>query len=98
MTIPLTLPADPDLDHLKKQAKQLLRDARVQRSEALESILAFHPRPAEFAALRDAQLTLARRYGFFDWEQLRNEVELRQLRSSSLPEQAERFLRHACLK
>jgi hypothetical protein len=26
MTILLTLPATPNLDHLKKQAKQLLRD------------------------------------------------------------------------
>jgi ankyrin repeat protein len=97
MTIPLTLPADPDLDRLKKQAKQLLRDARAQSSQALQSILTFHPRPAEFATLRDAQLTLARLYGFVDWEQLRNEVELRQLRRSSSQEQAERFIRHACL-
>jgi ankyrin repeat protein len=97
MTIPLTLPANPDLDHLKKQAKQLLRDARAQTRDALQSILAFHPRPAEFTSLRDAQLTLARRYGFVDWIQLTNEVELRQLRSSTLQEQAERFIRHACL-
>jgi len=97
MTTPQTLPANPDLDHLKKQAKQLLRDVRAQRDEALQSILAFHPRPSEFSSLRDAQLTLARLYGFADWEQLRNEVELRQLRGSSLKEQAERFIRHACL-
>jgi hypothetical protein len=97
MTAPLTLPANPDLDHLKKQVKQLLRDVRAQRGEALRNILAFHPRPAEFASLRDAQLTLARLYGFVDWEQLANEVELRQLRSSTLQEQVERFIRHACL-
>jgi ankyrin repeat protein len=97
MTTPLTLPPNPDLDHLKKQAKQLLRDVRAQRGEALQRILAFHPRPAEFSSLRDAQLTLARLYGFRDWEQLSKEVELRQLRSSTLPEQAERFIRHACL-
>ena len=46
MTTPLTLPANPDLDHLKKQAKQLLRDVRAQRGEARQRILAFHPRPA----------------------------------------------------
>jgi ankyrin repeat protein len=97
MTILLTLPANPNLDHLKKQAKQLLRDVRAQQGEALQSILAFHPRPAEFASLRDGQLTLARLYGFVDWEQLRNEVELRQLRSSTSQEQSERFIRHACL-
>jgi ankyrin repeat protein len=97
MTTLLTLPANPDLDHLKKQAKQLLRDVRAQRGEALQSVLAFHPRPSEFSSLRDAQLILARLYGFADWEQLRNEVELRQLRGSTLKEQAERFIRHACL-
>ena len=97
MTTPLTLPANPDIDHLKKQAKQLLRDVRAQRGEALRSILAFHPRPAEFTSLRDAQLTLARLYGFVDWMQLTSEVELRQLRSSTLQERAERFIRHACL-
>jgi ankyrin repeat protein len=97
LTTPLTLPAVPDLEHLRKQAKQLLRDVRAQRGEALQSILAFHPRPAEFSSLRDAQLTLARLYGFVDWEQLTREVDLRQLRSSTLKEQAERFIRHACL-
>jgi ankyrin repeat protein len=97
MTTQLTLPAHPDLNHLKKQAKQLLRDVRAQRGEALQSILAFHPRPAEVVSLRDAQLTIARMYGFVDWERLRNEVELRHLRASTLKERAERFIRHACL-
>lgn len=96
-TASLTLPAKPDLEHLKKQAKQLLHEVRAQQGEALQTILTFHPRPAEFAHLRDAQLTLARRYGYPDWEQLRQEVELRQLRSSTPREQAERFIRHACL-
>lgn len=93
----LTLPAKPDLDHLKKQAKQLLRDVRAQQGEALQTIIAFHPRPAEFSTLRDAQLAVARRYGYPDWEQLRDEVELRQLRSGTPQEQTERFINHACL-
>jgi hypothetical protein len=80
----LALPAKPDLEHLKKQAKQLLRDVRAQRGEALQTILAFHPQPGEFSTLRDAQLVLARRYGYADWEQPRNEVELRQLRGWSV--------------
>ena len=94
----LTLPAKPDLDHLKKQAKQLLRDVRAQQGEALQTIVAFHPRPAEFSNLRDAQLVLARRYGYTDWDQLRDEVELRQLRVGTPQEQAERFINHACLR
>jgi ankyrin repeat protein len=98
MSTPLTLPATPDLGHLKKQAKQLLHEVRAQHPDALQIILAFHPRPAEFASLRDAQLALARRYGFADWDQLRNEVELRQLRTGTLAEQAERLVNHACLR
>jgi ankyrin repeat protein len=94
----LTLPAKPDLDYLKKQAKQLLREVRAQRGEALQAIAAFHPRPAEFSSLRDAQLALARRYGFADWEQLRNEVELRQLRGGTPQEQTARFIQHGCLR
>jgi hypothetical protein len=74
---PLTLPVEPDLDHLKKQAKQLLRNVRAQQGEALQLMVTYHPRPAEFSGLRDAQLVLARRYGFAGWEQLRDEVELR---------------------
>jgi ankyrin repeat protein len=98
MAFALKLPAKPDLGHLKKQAKQLLREVRAQQAEALQIIVAFHPRPAEFAGLRDAQLTLARRYGFSDWEQLSNEVELRLLRSGTLVQQAQRFVDHACLR
>jgi ankyrin repeat protein len=94
----LTLPAKPDLDHLKKQAKQLLRDVRAQQGEALQTIVAFHPRPAEFSNLRDAQLALARRYGYAGWDQLRDEVELRQLRGGTPQEQAERFINYACLR
>jgi ankyrin repeat protein len=94
----LTLPAKPDLDHLKKQAKQLLHDVRAQQGEALQTIIAFHPRPAEFSNLRDAQLALARRYGYADWKQLCNEVELRQFRGGTPREQAERFINHACLR
>lgn len=94
----LTLPDSPHLDHLRKQARQLLRDFRAQNAEARAIVAAFHPRPAGFRSLRDAQLALARRYGFADWQQLCAEVELRQLRGSPLPEQIERFIDHACLR
>lgn len=54
------LPARPDLAHLKKQAKELLR---AQRAED----------PA--ARLSDAQFRLAREYGFASWPALRRHVE-----------------------
>lgn len=97
-TSSLTLPPKPDLEHLKKQAKLLLRAVRAQQAEELQVILSFHPRPAEFSSLRDAQLTVARRYGFTDWDELRKECELRQFRGGTLAEQTERFIQHACLR
>ena len=95
---PLTLPAHPHIDHLKKQARHLLRDWRARHEEALRIVAAFHPRPEQFSSLRDAQLALARRYNFADWPQLSAEVELRQLRGSAPQEQVARFIDHACLR
>ncbi|HXC58321.1 MAG TPA: ankyrin repeat domain-containing protein, partial [Steroidobacteraceae bacterium] len=94
----LTLPAHPHIDHLKKQARHLLRDHRARQEDALRIVAVFHPRPDEFSSLRDAQLALARRYGFTDWSQLAADVELRQLRGSAPQEQIERFIDHACLR
>ncbi len=57
-----TLPDDPDLDHLRRQAKDLLAGLRAAD-------------PA--AGLAEAQATLARRYGFRDWPELKAEVDRR---------------------
>jgi len=54
------LPARPNLDYLKKEAKDLL--ARLQEQD-----------PA--AQLADAQFQLAREYGFASWPQLKAHVE-----------------------
>ena len=54
------LPAHPNLEHLKKQAKELLRD-RQQRNPA--------------SKLADAQHTIAREYGFASWSELKARVE-----------------------
>ncbi|PTX97361.1 hypothetical protein DB346_20370 [Verrucomicrobia bacterium LW23] len=68
------MPVRPDLEQLKRQAKDLL--AAVQRGEvaAVEEFNAFHPRevadPARNAKLSDAQLALARAYGLASWPRL----------------------------
>ncbi|WP_199701080.1 ankyrin repeat domain-containing protein [Jiangella rhizosphaerae] len=54
------LPSRPDLGHLKKQAKQLLRRLRDDEPGA---------------RLSDAQFRLARGYGFASWPALRRHVE-----------------------
>lgn len=54
------LPAHPSLDHLRKQAKDLLHDLQ-QRAPA--------------SKLADAQHTIARAYGFTSWPKLKAFVE-----------------------
>jgi hypothetical protein len=77
------LPSDPDLEHLKHQAKDLMRAQQAATLEACQRIREFHPRfrtatddaiaGATFA-LSDAQLTIARERGFLSWPRLRTHV------------------------
>lgn len=80
-----SLPSRPSLDQLKRQAKELRR-ALVERSlPAAARVVAHHPRlrnlPAASAldvrfTLADAQLVVAREYGFRSWAALKHRVEL----------------------
>lgn len=83
MDNPRKLPQDPDLDQLKTQARELLKTIRSGDADALRAFAA-HPRsisPAS-AILTDAQLVIARSYGFPSWSVLRREVNRRRLRSA----------------
>jgi ankyrin repeat protein len=75
----LCLPSRPDLEHLKGQARTLQRQIRAGESAALDIVRAFHPRPGAADApgafpLADAQMVLARRYGFPSWPALRRHL------------------------
>jgi hypothetical protein len=73
-----SLPVRPDLNQLKHQAKELLRDLRSGDAAALAEFAEFHPRkihPAE-AKLADAQLVLARSYGAASWPRLVQSYQL----------------------
>jgi len=74
-----SLPPHPNLDHLKKQAKDLLHDLK-QRNPALK--------------LADAQHTLAREYGFASWPKLKAYVESqpRPITPDAVPEKANPFV------
>jgi len=81
------LPARPNLDNLKKQAKVLLDAAKARDRDALRR-LAILPSLAHTApddidaaglALHDAQSAIAREHGFPSWNALREEVESRTL-------------------
>ena len=80
-----TLPARPNLEQLKLQAKELLHAHQDGSIGAAARIATHHPqfagksvpsvRDAE-VALADAQLVLAREYGFESWPALRARVQL----------------------
>ena len=66
------LPVRPNLDQLKSQAKDLLREYRANESHAIEDFSELHPRApnSSEAKLADAQLVLARSYGVPTWPRL----------------------------
>jgi hypothetical protein len=68
------LPGRPDLDQLRRQARELLRAAAAGDEQALRRISAV-PHKQTLAA---AQLAIAREYGFASWPKLRAEVLRRQ--------------------
>jgi ankyrin repeat protein len=99
------LPADPDLDHLRREAKQLRDAVRAGRPEALTLVDQHDPPgvPAPDFPLHRAQLVVARRYGFPSWARLKQHCELvgeYTRRPDVVPESADpaaEFLRLACL-
>jgi hypothetical protein len=78
------LPPHPHLDHLKYQAKDLLRGHAARHPDVAQQIREFHP---DFSNASDAeifkaslilsaaQLTIARAYGFPSWPRLKAHVE-----------------------
>ncbi|HUD64707.1 MAG TPA: ankyrin repeat domain-containing protein, partial [Candidatus Sulfotelmatobacter sp.] len=78
------LPSNPNLDHLKYQAKDLLKERAAHSPGAAQRIREFHPRFRRSAdaeifdahlSLSDAQLTVAREYGFPSWARLKRHIE-----------------------
>jgi len=81
-----SLPSRPNLEQQKKQARELLKTAQAHESAALERLRTYHPRLAgrtdrEIAAaalaLHDAQLVIAREYGFPTWAALKHTIAAR---------------------
>ena len=67
---------NPDIDQLKRQAKELLEAYRASSPEAIAEVAAYHrsASPDTFA-LHDAQFVLARSYGFESWPKLKAAVD-----------------------
>ena len=65
-----------DLDQLKRQAKELLEAFRAGDAAALAEVKAhYRGANADTFALHDAQLVLARAYGFASWPKLKAYVD-----------------------
>lgn len=84
-----SLPNNPNLDHLKRQAKTLLADLRSGKPEAVQrfqtSLPAAVGKDAERLAglrLHDAQSCIAREYGFVSWGDLSTFVDRARARLS----------------
>jgi len=67
------LPPRADLDHLRRQAKELLRAARSGEPAAATRMARCSDRPS----LDAAQLAVARGYGFASWARLKMEIDRR---------------------
>jgi ankyrin repeat protein len=66
----------PDLDQLKRQAKELLNGFLAAQPDAIAEVHThYHDASASDFALHDAQLVIARAYGFDSWPKLKGYVD-----------------------
>ena len=80
----MPLPPNPNVDHLKSQARDLLKAHASRELQAAQRIREFHPRFQKWTdaaifdtrfRLSDAQLTIARERGFASWARLKRRIE-----------------------
>jgi uncharacterized protein (TIGR03067 family) len=83
-TVATTLPARPNLEHLRSQAKTLLEQLKVGERSAVQNFIDYLPKARKMtpAAVRragfrlaDAQSVIARAHGFASWTALSRHVE-----------------------
>lgn len=72
-----SLPARPSLESLRKQAKKLAREAAAGDAAAIARVRAYLPRADLPLTQRNAQLVIAREYGYAGWQDLTAEVSKR---------------------
>ena len=72
-----SLPARPSLESLRKQAKKLARDIAAGDAGAIARARAHLPHVDGRSTLRNAQLVIAREYGYAGWRDLAADVRKR---------------------
>jgi hypothetical protein len=68
------LPSHSSFESIRKQAKKLVRQVAANDPDAMARVHTQIPAPSLPLSLRDAQLVLAREYGFAGWQDLRAAV------------------------
>ena len=100
------LPARPNLEQYKKQAKDLAKSCAAADSGALDRVRRHHPRfqnlhssHPQRVSLTDAQLVLAREHGFESWPKFAKHIEQMNLSSSlaSLDDPVSAFIVAGCI-
>ena len=102
-----SLPSKSSLENLRKQAKSLLKAARANDESARRKFRTFHPTASQppNLTLSDAQLVVARSYGFTSWPKLKAHVTIEsysalpgELRNAENSDKLiDRFISLACL-
>jgi ankyrin repeat protein len=70
------LPARPNLEQYKKQAKELVKAFRSGDNATLQRVREHHPHPARDSfELADAQLVIAREHGVDSWPKFKQQIE-----------------------
>lgn len=92
-----SLPDKANLEFLKKEAKRFFRRFQDNDQAALIEVKTHFTSPESFKSLRDAQLLVARSYGFQGWKELCAAVEAREFERLSDEELAMRFVDYACI-
>lgn len=90
------LPTRPSLEHLKKQAKRLHKAVRSSDTDALTSVGPYFGDPSKIS-LQQAQLVIARDYGFSSWTKLKHHIDAGLSETPTTEQHANRFLDLACL-
>src|ERR1700722_13803707 len=99
------LPAHPNLEQYKKQAKDLVKAFKSADPDAIQRVKELHPHSAKILgsvlrakfALADAQLILAREHGFESWPKLAKHIEAAVRSGATSRDPLEEFIEAACL-
>lgn len=98
LLMPPTLSDQLNTELLRKQARQLLKQFRAGDAKAMATIQSLHPAPSAFGNFTDAQLVVARSYGFSDWAELCEASELSSVEIKTLAEKASLFIQLGCVQ